>query len=443
MQVSKISNAIVDYLYNFKAYDLKEICYHYGLNCNDELDPMHSKKSYINSGLISLGDKQLQQIAINIIKGGDCPEFVKAVDEHMEQLPFEVSMVTRRNVIDFLSQKPLIEGRLHLVDFLNRICDLKQLPAVYTGLNAEEDIYRHMVANDDLTYGQMFHLLQFIYMSDTIFRKLVEQMVNPNVRQNKEEQFEYVKELNLLLNEDGVGLLQTKTISGKAVFTLEKITHGINGVIKNIIFAPLTKKPDIVMEDTLSNEIKVINNENDDCLIYNYPLSANGLSWHDLVVWWNSGIEEYTLKEEQCLFERLETSLDSAPEKIFMREYYNYIHRLGNSKPALIPQVYCHYDPKSAKLRGGQVYVHQRMDFLMLLPRGVRVIVEIDGKQHYANGEKANPKLYADMVRDDRKLKLYGYDVYRFGGYEFMEPSEASVMIKQFVEDLFDKYDIR
>ena len=62
------------------------------------------------------------------------------------------------------------------------------------------------------------------------------------------------------------------------------------------------------------------------------------------------------------------------------------------------------------------VYTHQRMDFLMLLPNGIRVVIEIDGKQHYSEGDISSPKLYAEMMVDTRKLQLKGYEVYRLGG---------------------------
>lgn len=62
------------------------------------------------------------------------------------------------------------------------------------------------------------------------------------------------------------------------------------------------------------------------------------------------------------------------------------------------------------------VYTHQRMDFLMLLPNGIRVVIEIDGKQHYSKNDIASPKLYAEMMANTRELQLKGYEVYRFGG---------------------------
>ena len=34
------------------------------------------------------------------------------------------------------------------------------------------------------------------------------------------------------------------------------------------------------------------------------------------------------------------------------------------------------------------------------------------------------------MVKDDRKLKIYGYDVYRFGGYEFIDTENPQQRLK-------------
>jgi very-short-patch-repair endonuclease len=66
------------------------------------------------------------------------------------------------------------------------------------------------------------------------------------------------------------------------------------------------------------------------------------------------------------------------------------------------------------------------MDFLLLLPRHRRVVLEIDGLQHYADPEgRASPERYAEMVAADRELRLAGYEVYRFGGHEIAEEFEC------------------
>lgn len=50
--------------------------------------------------------------------------------------------------------------------------------------------------------------------------------------------------------------------------------------------------------------------------------------------------------------------------------------------------------------------------------------------------------LYAEMVKDDRELWLKGYEVYRLGGYEFLEEPNAKQMICEFFDKLFERYEI-
>ena len=47
------------------------------------------------------------------------------------------------------------------------------------------------------------------------------------------------------------------------------------------------------------------------------------------------------------------------------------------------------------------------------------------------------------MVEDDRKLKLYGYNVFRFGGYEFMKEQLPKKKIIGFFEELFKLYGVQ
>jgi very-short-patch-repair endonuclease len=105
-----------------------------------------------------------------------------------------------------------------------------------------------------------------------------------------------------------------------------------------------------------------------------------------------------------------------------------------------LPQVYLHFDPLTRAQRrafGKPDYLsRERMDFLLLLPNGVRIVIEVDGKQHYADGDAASPPRYADMVAEDRALRLIGYEVFRFGGYELRQPDAATVL-RRFFDDLF------
>ncbi len=215
---------------------------------------------------------------------------------------------------------------------------------------------------------------------------------------------------------------------------------GIEGELKNLIFAADGPKPRIVLRDAVNNVIEIVKNA-EHCLVFDRPLGPEGLTWQALVDWWRarqglSGEREAA----RNLYERLQRSLgDNDPEKLVLRTYAERYRPDGGFQfPALVPQVYLHYDPYTKAELGpeGQVLGRQRMDFLMLFPDQSRVVIEIDGRQHYGSGpnhEKADPARYAKMVREDRALRLRGYEVYRFGGAEF-----ASRSAVQILNDFFD-----
>lgn len=76
------------------------------------------------------------------------------------------------------------------------------------------------------------------------------------------------------------------------------------------------------------------------------------------------------------------------------------------------------------------------MDFLLLFSDRQRVVIEVDGKQHYAEGDIAKPALYSNMAAEDRRLRLAGYEVYRFGGYELTKTPNSAEMVRGFFEQL-------
>ena len=49
-------------------------------------------------------------------------------------------------------------------------------------------------------------------------------------------------------------------------------------------------------------------------------------------------------------------------------------------------------------------------------------------QRHYADGKEASPQLYPKMTAEDRRLRLRGYEVYRFGGFELSQPQAAATL---------------
>jgi very-short-patch-repair endonuclease len=246
------------------------------------------------------------------------------------------------------------------------------------------------------------------------------------------EEDNYIREL---LQEEGL------TIEGNIVsFTYNKVSLGTG--IKNLIFAANGPKPEIVLIDALNMDVKIVRNH-EYCLVYDKPISEHGLLWKDLQDWWR---EEYNQDYPMYfLCNRLRESLGSDPERLLLETYlYDFS---ADEMPALIPQVYLHYDPYTSKqLSNGKRLPRQRMDFLMLLPNNVRIVLEVDGKQHYSKEDQegryiATPELYAEMVAEDRRLKLAGYEIYRFGGYELYETKGKDILL-EFFRELFQRHSV-
>ncbi|MGO4383853.1 hypothetical protein [Specibacter sp. RAF43] len=216
--------------------------------------------------------------------------------------------------------------------------------------------------------------------------------------------------------------------------------RGVDGDVKNIIFATTGPKPEIVLSDALSNVIKTVTNE-EFCLVYDRQLPPEGLTWQAMVKWWaalNEKEELPIVDVARNLYRRLFASLGrNGAEEFIFAEYCRLYKSYGYEIPALIPQVYLHYDPYTK--RDGGTLVRQRMDFLLLLPDRRRVVIELDGVQHYADSTgKASPRAYAEMVSEDRKIRLLGYEVYRFGGKEIEDREAAAGMLKEFFQSLLD-----
>jgi hypothetical protein len=204
---------------------------------------------------------------------------------------------------------------------------------------------------------------------------------------------------------------------------LERLgAHGVTGDLKNLIFAADGPKPRIVLRDAINNVIEIVENSQY-CLVYDRPLAEHGLTWADLVGWWmgQPGSDAAQQQAARELYVRLCRSLANGAEKLLFKTYCARYARAGGSDvPALVPQVYLHYDPYATGRLGdrpGQLK-RQRMDFLLLLPHRARVVIEIDGAQHYSDNGVARPERYAAMVSEDRALRLARYEVYRFGGHE-------------------------
>ena len=274
---------------------------------------------------------------------------------------------------------------------------------------------------------------------DHRFCLLLERIVHPE-NQQPEKQQELVEIINDLLKQDYFELKQEGLLGGFPVYKTRRLGGGVTGTPKYIIFACNGPKPEIVIDDAVNMDIRIIKNA-DKCLVYDQPPPSGDLTWQMLVEWWGKkeGKNIDDAKIRRSLGERIRSSLQEGPEQLFFDTYFKSFHKkLKANLPALLPQVYLHYDPRNQNERVKPILFRQRLDFIMLLRNSTRIIIEIDGVQHYSdNTGKANTQLYGEMVAEDRRIKGLGYEVFRFGGAEFVEPQHAINIIEEFLTTFF------
>lgn len=269
-----------------------------------------------------------------------------------------ITEVTRRDIIDyFITSEIYFAGSLEELEFLGRIWDLHSMPSLDGRFNsAYWDIYQHRVNNPE-DYSDHYLLctrLDLLRCEDEIFAKFLENSVHPLVRPDREQATMLVLFLNDCLKHDGYTLREVSQISGKSVYKLMRLKGGVPGKVKNLVFAANGPKPEIILADAVSNDIKIVKNEQC-CLVYDRLILERGLLWVDLLDWWQEKQAQQVLNQKalrSTLLQRLLASLseDSPPERLLFQTYYrHFLPDLGDHLPALIPQVYLHYDPKTIR----------------------------------------------------------------------------------------------
>ncbi|WP_434043004.1 MULTISPECIES: hypothetical protein [Sorangium] len=368
--------------------------------------------------------------------------------KHCNEAPsITITSLTRRDIFDTLMASDFkYWGRLEEVDFLLRLFDLDSLPSNDPRAeSAHGDIYMHRIhfpgdMPDDwwLISDPRFDLLQ---CKDEILLRFLCEMIHPEVRPDRSEVSTLLEIFNRHLKTDGWEIHESNTISGKPVFSARRLIVGlqVDGRPKNVIFAS-SVKPDLRFKDALNNDIEIVTHL-DKVLVFDKPIPTTGLRWRDIQRWWAEKRQlDPTLRTtKENLYLRLLSSLpeSSPPQRLLFRTFYATYKDSFEELPALLPEVWLHYDPRTVTERGRDALLRQRMDFLMLFSHGLRVVIEVDGMHHYADSNgRADPAAYAKMAAADRDLRLAGYEVYRFGATELVGP-EGEEAVAAFFRELF------
>lgn len=445
VRMDRLKEAVAEHLRaSNRQVDLPEVCDRLGMGPLPDDADWDSKRTYVLARLDATPDTAVPGIAVSV---GDASadlglsEAGLALVEEDAPKPTEI---TRKAIADILEREGL-SGDLNALDFLGRIWPLEKMDVEFMGGCLADEVHRHMVVNEgDWTVPYLFGRLGAYKCSLRRFLGMVELALDPICRRGA-DQDRLRDMLAEPLARDGYRIERSGSVSGYPTYVVRPMSRGVAGRPKNLIFASTGPKPDIGFADAVSNDVVILSNA-DSCLVYDRPISESGLLWSDLADWWAArhpaGTDGETVRRD--LGQRLRASLGSDGERNLFDTYFRaFRHELGDRLPAIIPQVYLHYDPATlAMLKGRKRLPRQRMDFLFLLPGNARVVVEVDGRQHFAeeNGIGSLAK-YAEMVAEDRRLKLAGYEVYRFGSNELVGEGMERI-VKVFFAALLSRHGV-
>lgn len=435
-----VAHSIASVLSMESANILHEICVRYNIGDGIGYSSPRSKEKYYKNLLVTKDEQFILKLAKRVMEDYQSDQLALVLNQYYDGTFFKLSVVTRKELLSELYKLGALEGNLSKEEFLKNVNLQHRIP--FAGFDIFSSAFGTPNNNQEkkpIDLNQILRESNIHEVRDERFFHLLELIVHPYTRSN-EQSGPYLAMINAYLQKDSLCLLTAGDISGQMVFKVGTVS-GVHEPVKNLIFASNRYKPEIILEDALSNRIKIVRN-GEYTLVYDKPIKSSGLLWVDLVKWWAELQGEAISKEQaQLLKIRLFNSLASEPEKVLFECYYKTMPgKMQRNLPALVPQVYLHYDPYSIKQYGIQYLLRQRMDFLLLLPGSKRIVIEVDGIQHYSESTIAKPSKYAEMVALDRDLKLLGYEVYRFGGYELVAGNES--MLVDFFEKLFKKHQL-
>jgi len=251
-----------------------------------------SKRERMISSFDALHDAELSRVAEHFLElhpPGPCVRN-KIQDILWTDFTPEIPKRFRREVARALAVDDIYLDAQRFDALLNELWVLDDDPLdffcsdVNRSLRAE--INKHVYLNPaDWSTEDLFDKLGAFDASNRRFALFLEGLASSDVRPDVAAQHRFVGIVNGPLRECGVEMRECDMEGGYPVFSVVSTHAAPTGRPKNLIFASPVK-PDLRFRDAVNNDIEIVTNA-DKVLVYERPISVDGLRWRDLQSWWS------------------------------------------------------------------------------------------------------------------------------------------------------------
>jgi hypothetical protein len=246
-----------------RRVDLPEVCDKLGLPPSPD-DPELTKAKYIASRYPSKPEliRESARRFVDMFPLSQGHHIAFELEESLwsAEHDIRIPLKSRHEIARALSMCELFSDFSRFLQGLERLFPIKSsiedLLAIPTPGRSENPIVQHMLRNNDWGAWELFDHLNAFDVSDRRFSKLIEFLASPEIHASDERQSQVVAAVVPSLRKIGLDLTDEIQESGYPAYTVASLNRGVRGRPKNIIFAS-RRKPDIIIDDGISNDIEL------------------------------------------------------------------------------------------------------------------------------------------------------------------------------------------
>lgn len=123
--LNDVKTEIANALTQEKAYGLPNLCKQYGLADGNESEAFQSKRSYVMKRLAGKDKNSILILSKKVMEEYPTSELAKILEKYYADDGFSITNITREKILSQINQMGNLEGRMEIIDFLNRVFDIK------------------------------------------------------------------------------------------------------------------------------------------------------------------------------------------------------------------------------------------------------------------------------------------------------------------------------